>query len=607
MKFPLLSGLSRLPLAVTSSLRTKLLAIFAVLAVIPLSVVGVVSYSKSFSTIQGGITASTLQIADQLKKNIELLFLDTEKLLKIGDHPATIRFLNPYRQSEEGTYRSALEIIQLFKLFRGIYDYGGRVRGIHILGFNGNHISEREGRFTLDRRVQDLPTVRRILRHPGEVVHIPNEEVDHARTGYRDVISVGRAIIRPATREVLGVIIVDVSQEAVVQLCRTIRIGETGHFSIVNPDWRFIYPPGQRVTGGELSPANLHRVVTGESGSFIESGRGPKELFVFATVARNGWKIVGRVKLQEILRSAYEIRNITLSVVLLCMLFIVVLFFFISGALTHPLRDLKEKMAQAERGDLEVRAVASNRDEIADLCHSFNVMIGKIKELLESSLREHENLKKYELKALQAQINPHFLYNTLDAIVWMAEANNREQVVRMTKTLSSFFRIVLSKGEEWIGFRSEVDHVESYLAIQKIRYRDILDYELDFAEELFECRILKLTLQPLVENAIYHGIKNSRGGGCVRVSGRLEDGEMRLEVADDGGGIPPDRLREVREGLAESTIEVNKGPGYGLKNVNQRIRLYYGPEWGLSIDSTPGRGTLVTVRIPATRQVAAER
>ena len=601
MRFPLLSGLSRLLLTITSSLRAKLLIIFAVLAVIPLSVVGVVSYSKSFSTIQGGITASTVQIADQLKKSIELVFLDTEKLLKIGDHPATIRFLNPYRQSEDGTYRSALEIIQLFKLFRQIYEFGGRIQGIYVLGFNGNHISEREGRFSLEGDVRSLATVRRILDHPGEVVYLPNEEVDYARPAYRNVISVGQAIIRPATRDVLGVIIVDVAQEAVIQLCRNIRIGETGYFSIVTPDRRFIFPPGQRVTGGELSPANFRRVVSSGSGSFIENTRRPKELFVFATVARNGWKIVGRVELQEILRSAYAIRNLTLAVVILCMLFIVILFFFISDALTHPLRDLKEKMAQAEGGDLEVRAVAGNRDEIADLCHSFNVMIGKIKDLLESSIREHENLKKYELKALQAQINPHFLYNTLDAIVWMAEANNREQVVKMTQTLSSFFRIVLSKGEEWIGFRSEVDHVESYLTIQKMRYRDILDYELDFAEELFDCRILKLTLQPLVENAIYHGIKNNRSGGCVRVSGRLEDGEMRLEVADDGGGIPPDRLRQVREGLEDSTIEVNKGSGYGLRNVHQRLRLYYGPEWGLSIDSAPGRGTRVTVRLPATR------
>ncbi len=601
MRVPLLSGLSRLLWRITSSLRAKLLIIFAVLAVIPLSIVGVVSWSKSFSTIQGNITVSTVQIADQLKKSIELVFLDTEKLLKIGDSPTTMRFLNPHRQTEEGTYRSALEIIQLFKLFRGIYEFGGRIQGIYILGFNGNHISEREGRFKLDGDARTLATVRRILNHPGEICYIPNEEIDYAHPEYRDVISVGKAIIRPATRDVLGVIIVDVSREAVIQLCRNIRIGESGYFSIVTPDRQFIFPPGARLTGGELSPDNLRRIVSQPSGSFIETGRRVKELFVFSTIENNGWKIVGRVKLQEILKSAYDIRNITLSVVVLCMLFIVILFFFISDALTHPLRDLKEKMAQAEGGNLEVRAVSNNRDEVADLCHSFNVMIAKIKDLLEAGLREHENLKKYELKALQAQINPHFLYNTLDAIVWMTEANNKEQVVKMTQTLSSFFRIVLSKGEEWISFRSEVDHVQSYLTIQKMRYRDILDYELHFGEELFEYRILKLTLQPLVENAIYHGIKNSRGGGRIRAGGRLEDGAMVLEVADDGAGIAPERLRQVREELEESSIEVGEGGGYGLKNVNQRIRLYYGKEWGLTLDSEPGRGTRVTVRIPAMR------
>lgn len=210
------------------------------------------------------------------------------------------------------------------------------------------------------------------------------------------------------------------------------------------------------------------------------------------------------------MKSAYAIRNLTIFTVVLCFMFTVVLYLFISDKLTLPIRDLKNKMKMAESGNLEVKAECANSDEIADLCHSFNIMLQKIKELMDRSLKEHENLKKSELRVLQAQINPHFLYNTLDAIVWMTEANNSEQVVEITKALSSFFRISLSKGKEWITIKDEVEHTRSYLVIQKMRYRDILDFKIDFEEDIMEYKILKLTLQPIVENALYHGIKNKR-------------------------------------------------------------------------------------------------
>ena len=586
---------------INSSLRAKLLAIFALLTTIPLGIVGVVSYSRSYSTIKQNITASATQIASQLNKSLELVFRESERFLKIGSHETTIRFVNPYRQSEQTTYRSALEIISLFKLFREIYEFDTLIRGIHILGSNGNNISEAEGRFRLQQDLGTLPTVRRILARPGEVSYIPNPELDYSPSRpYRDVISVGRAIVRPSTRELMGVIIVDVDRAAIVELCRGVRMGETGCFSVATGEGRLIYSEG----GGaeDLSPANRALVAGSSEGHFVQRvGREP-EFFVFNTLPSSGWKIVGRVRLRELMKGAYQIRSLTLAVVLLCILFTIVLYFFISDALTHPIRDLKQKMAQAEGGDLEVRAESRAADEIGGLAHGFNVMIAKLRELLARSIQEQEELAKSELKTLQAQINPHFLYNTLDAIVWMTEADRREEVVRMTKTLSSFFRIVLSKGEEWIHVREEFEHVESYLVIQRMRYRDILDYVIQLEEGIGECRILKLTLQPLVENAIYHGIKNKRAGGRVQVSGRRLDGErLEFRVADDGCGFSPERLAQVRAALAAEGTEADRDSGFGLRNVNRRIQLYYGQSWGLSIDSRAGEGALVTVSLPVVR------
>ena len=343
-------------------------------------------------------------------------------------------------------------------------------------------------------------------------------------------------------------------------------------------------------------------IAAADQGHFVQKVGSEPEFFVFNTLKTADWKIVGRVRLKELMRGAYHIRSITMIVVVLCILFTVILYFFISAALTDPILDLRQKMAQAESGNLEVRAESRNRDEIADLCHSFNVMIEKIKELLERNIQEQEELKRSELRTLQAQINPHFLYNTLDAIVWMTEANKKEEVVKITKTLSSFFRIVLSRGEEWIEIAEELEHVRSYLAIQKMRYRDILDYRLEVDEDVLGFKILKLTLQPLVENAIYHGIKAKRGGGTVRVGGHWEGGDrLRFEVCDDGAGMSGERLEQVRAILGEEILEASRYNGYGLKNVNQRIKLYYGKQWGLSVESGAGAGTRVSLVIPPMR------
>ena len=210
--------------------------------------------------------------------------------------------------------------------------------------------------------------------------------------------------------------------------------------------------------------------------------------------------------------------------------------------------------------------------------------------------REQKRLRKAELDLLQAQINPHFLYNTLDAIVWSTEAGNQKQVVSMVGSLSDFFRTSLNRGKEIITIREELQHVRSYLEIQQIRYQDILSYEISVPEDIFEYRIPKITLQPLVENALYHGIKNRRGGGKIIVSGENKEDCILLKVIDDGMGMTTERKAEVERGLREATPE--ESSIYGLYNINERIRLTYGGSYGIYLESEFEKGTVVTVRLP---------
>jgi len=286
--------------------------------------------------------------------------------------------------------------------------------------------------------------------------------------------------------------------------------------------------------------------------------------------------------------------------------FAVVAAWSLSKSIYTPIKKLHDVTTTITKNDLQALMTSDNVDEITELGMSFNIMIGKIKELLDSKIKEQENLKKAELRALQAQINPHFLYNTLDTIIWMAESKKTDQVVEIVTALSSFFRISLSKGMDWITIGEEVERIKSYLTIQKMRYHDILDFKIDVDKDVVDNTILKLILQPLVENALYHGIKNKREGGTVSVRARRKgEDKVLLEVEDDGIGFTPQKLAQLRAELEDDSGEFKVESGYGIGNVNNRIRLYYGRQYGLSIKSEYNTGTCVTLVIPAKMEIVS--
>jgi two-component system sensor histidine kinase YesM len=278
----------------------------------------------------------------------------------------------------------------------------------------------------------------------------------------------------------------------------------------------------------------------------------------------------------------------------------ILLYLFITNVLTRPIRSLEAVIEQVEGGDLGARVAPSGSDEVSGLARSFDLLMDRIELLLKEVVRDQEELKKMELRTLQAQINPHFLYNTLDAIVWMAEAGKKEEIVQMAKSLSSFFRLSLSRGEDWIQIEEEVAHVLSYLSIQKTRYRDILDYRVRVDDKARGMKILKLILQPLVENAVYHGVKNKRGGGTILIEiEHRDENSLLIRVEDDGAGMNPERLEAVRRVLALKEFPGDAGPGYGLRNIRRRLELYYGGGSNLDIDARTGGGTVVTIVLPA--------
>lgn len=275
----------------------------------------------------------------------------------------------------------------------------------------------------------------------------------------------------------------------------------------------------------------------------------------------------------------------------------------ITRSVTVPIRDLKETAERLGRGELEARARMGSLEEINVLARTFNKMSDEIAGLMEKTKQEQKNLRVAELKLRQEQINPHFLYNTLDSIVWMAEGGNNQQVVEMTTDLSDFFRTVLSEGHDFITIEEEETHIRSYLKIQKIRYDDILDYQFHIDPTIRKRVVLKMILQPIVENALYHGIKNKRGGGTITIRGYEDPNGIVFEVEDDGIGMDEETLSKLRQKLkGGSSLTIRKKGGFGLNNVAQRIRMYYGPGSDITVESEKNVGTCVKVYLGHVRE-----
>ena len=292
-----------------------------------------------------------------------------------------------------------------------------------------------------------------------------------------------------------------------------------------------------------------------------------------------------------------------LAIIVFALLFSVIVQTSVAKSVNQSIKSLTALSGSIAEGNLDARVQAPHVQELETLAMDLNTMAGKIKALIDENIREQKNLQKSEMKALQAQITPHFLYNTLDSIIWLAEGHKDKEVISITRAFSDFFRISLNRGNEWVLVQDEFKHVESYLTIQKIRYRDILDYSIEHESTMKQKTILKLLLQPIVENALYHGIKNKRGKGLITVRGWVEkagpEGNSPAEdwlvfsVEDNGIGMTDRQLETIRQ--------QPEAQSYGLYNVGKRLELYYNRTDLLDIQSVYRKGTKVTLRIPVAR------
>ena len=439
------------------------------------------------------------------------------------------------------------------------------------------------------------------LREPEEV-QVSSSRVENLIAGqYNWVVSFSRAVFDRAG-SMQGVLLIDLNYQIIDRLCADIQLGSRGYIYLLDKTGGILWHPQQDLIYAGLKEEDVAEVLAASNGRTLSGTGKSRRLCVACASESTGWTAVGVAYTQELLRSQDRIYMTYLLIAAAALALALVFALQLSRSIAEPIRQLTQTMRRVEDGELHVRCQVSSRTELGQLSDSFNHMIAKTSELMDERLRIEEQKRKSEWKALQAQIQPHFLYNTLDSIIWMSHAGRNEEVVEMTSALALLLRSSIGDGSDTNTLKKEISHVRSYLTIQKMRYNEKLRYEIDIDPQTEDCLLPKFILQPLVENAIYHGIKVKQQGGTVRIESLLEEDRLLITVEDDGVGMTPEQLETIlckKESDAESTK-------IGVYNVNERLQLFFGSDAAMKYYSTPGKRTIVMLVLPIVREKEAD-
>lgn len=434
-----------------------------------------------------------------------------------------------------------------------------------------------------------------------ENFHFSNPHVqnlfDDSTYRYYWVISLSRTVdLTDNGSSLPGVLLVDMNYSSIEQLLNKANTDTSAEYIyLMDQNGEIIYHPKQDLIQMGLYRENNLEALNYEDISTREVFDGENRLVTVKTISYTGWKIVSVVPMETFSMGRAGTRYLAIMLIALSLLAIVILTQLVSARISKPLRKLNDSVKEWEAGNLEPDIYVGGSLEVEHLGKTLRSTVGQIQELMQDIVVKQEEKRKSELDALQSQINPHFLYNTLDSIVWMITGERYDDAVFMITQLASLFRISLSRGKTIIKVEDEIRHAKNYMNIQKIRYKNAFQVEFQMDPEILNCCTVKLVVQPLLENAIYYGMEYMDGEGLITVRGYRKDGDVYLEVEDNGLGMPEEAAAQL---LTENTRERKRGSGVGLVNVHNRIKLRFGEQYGLIIESHPDEGMIVRIHIP---------
>lgn len=576
-----------------NSIRYTIFIYFTISALVAILLIGFSLYMQMSAGLSAAIKEENQSIVNQLNRSLESylrtvmklsdsLYYGVIKNADLSDTSLNNEFTLLYDNNKESVENIAL-----------ISKKGELLEAVPAARLKTELDITAEGWFT-----STLEKTENIHFAIPKVQHI----FDNNENQYRWVLPLSRAVeITQGGSTTQGVLLIDMRYDSLEQLFDNISLGNGGYVYLMTSEGELIYHPKIQLIDSGFATENHIAAVSYRDGNHEEIFQGKTRMVTVKSVGYTGWKIIGVTPDAGITLNSIKTKLFVIFVLGFFLFILMLINAYISSRITNPIKELERSVGELEAGDLEAVVYTGGSYEIKHLGTSIQKMADQIKVLMDDIVREHESKRKSEFDTLQSQINPHFLYNTLDIIVWMIENERPGEAVKAVTALARFFRISLSRGKSIIMIRDELEHVRNYLMIQEMRYKNRFTYQIYAEEEVMECASLKLMLQPLVENSIYHGMEFMDGDGEIIIRAYKKDGELYLEVSDNGLGMNEMCVESLLNPGMEIESQKNgasKGSGIGIRNVNDRIKLYFGEAYGLLIQSEPDEGTIITIRLP---------
>lgn len=574
------------------SVQGTLLLSFFIIAVIPLLLLGLITYSASSRMINTKVEIYVEQMIIKVKENIEYYFRDLQSLAYMisvnTDLLTALREETVLDRWKEINYENKLK-----HFLASLTSTRAEVRGIYVISADEKKIYS-SGPPILISYLQSYDWYQVITNSNEHSLITDIHEDNYADALFYNpskVVTYAQRITDLDGRK-LGWILIDLNYSFVTKMLDNLELWDQGQITVLDSKGKLIFGTDQ--AAAKYQESNFRQLYLRDWGSQIRKAQGQKELVVYRTVAFCGWKVVFSIIYDVLQKENITIRNLTLVISLILLAVAIYLAVHFSKKVSDPIHTLCSSMKEVEEGNLDVSIRIRSMTELNLLATSFNRMVEKIRNLMENIYDVQRKKRQAELDALQAQINPHFLYNTLDSVRWLAKIYNIEEIAKIISALENLLRASISKTNDLITIGDEIENVRNYLSIQLFRYGNNFSVTYRIDPSVSSYLTPRLILQPIVENAIYHGVE-SMVDGEIKIGVHGDSAGISFEVLDNGPGITPEKVTAIMEGKRQNK---DRFSGFGLKNVAERLNLYFGQEYGLSIENREHKGTKVLIRIP---------
>ncbi len=562
---------------------------FAAVIALSMAFVGFALNQKFIQTSRENLSENSLEIIEQVERNLHNYLkgmIDLSNLLVIDINKFKLLNLSELDRDIETLMRTRTDILSI-----SLFTTDGKL----IYEGNGQKLKS-------TARVTDTGWFKNALR-ANETIQISPPHVQSLfKNRHPWVITLSRKVnFRINQRMEAGVLMIDMNFSMIEDLLNGVRLGRKGYVFLLDENNNLVYHHQQQLIYSGVKEEDLEGIDGRNRGSFVQQDpNGESRVLTVYSARHVNWKLVGVYYLSDLSAEQRDLTQFILLTVVIGMLIFISVSFYMTDRITKPIAELEDSMRAVEMGDFNTQIDVQGEYEVVQLARRFNLMTSQIKSLMGQVVEEQEAKRKSELSALQAQINPHFLYNTLDSVIWMAENGKHQEVVKMVTSLARLFRISISRGRNVISVKEELAHAENYLTIQKMRYKDQFEYRFEVDESILNYKTQKLLLQPIIENAIYHGIRQMVDEGEIIIRAYEREDTLYFEVEDNGLGMHDDVRLGILGSHGVKADGVRVG-GVGVTNVHERIKLMYGEDYGIQIESEIEEGTKITLSIPVVK------